>query len=442
MAGSDISNVAALVEHMRTSKFDLGSMLTAKARSAERTHTAGTLRDQLNHQAWNMAKLAAQTPKQFEAFALLIGMDRHSEQIETLRFALQAISHLERNELAFAPQSSGSQVRPDPASASLAARVLHATLAMLAPDRPAPAGDQVGDIYAWRQGYREDGPGSDLALTKERIYKFVSEYVRRAECPRSLGDAVKNQNRQPMNLRTLRSFGTHHRPVNAIYDGVNGHLDDILKKCIGPELDNHYRILDAGDPQVALMSYAILNFWRGIPKDRREKYKLLDADIRKICKHASGILDGARRDCSRSEAYKADPVDVEVTLHNLERFASSLPGTGNQSVKHPELDRLRNARLSIEMFDTVSHATICRTTARRNSTTSSMSSRCITSSTSCSTRQSRWPSDRRHSQAVKRWQTTCGTALPGHSAISAMSPSATRARRSPSMDRACMPVQR
>ena len=40
---------------------------------------------------------------------------------------------------------------------------------------------QAGVLFAWHQGFREDGPGSDLANTKARLAKFVGRTIPRVE---------------------------------------------------------------------------------------------------------------------------------------------------------------------------------------------------------------------------------------------------------------------
>jgi hypothetical protein len=104
-----------------------------------------------------------------------------------------------------------SPLRADePGQTALAKRAFDAARGLLEAGADALTPDQCGALLAWRQGFREDGPHSELSQTRERLHKFVTKSIPRVE-----------QNR----LKTLLPrmlLGTDTSPLSALGFGTRG----------------------------------------------------------------------------------------------------------------------------------------------------------------------------------------------------------------------------
>lgn len=132
--------------------------------------------------AWRTAQLLSRSHHGFEALTGLMQTPPTPEQAHTARAFLQAADHVHTAATTAAdptallhahPAGSGTQAE------SLAVNVMHAAALKLRGE-PVSA-QQAGVLFAWHQGFREDGPGSDLANTKARLAKFVGRTIPRVE---------------------------------------------------------------------------------------------------------------------------------------------------------------------------------------------------------------------------------------------------------------------
>jgi len=132
--------------------------------------------------AWRAAQLLSRSHPGFEALTALMQTPPAPEQAHTARAFLQAADHVHTAATTAAdptallhahPAGSGTQAQ------ALAVNVMHAGALKLRGE-PVSA-QQAGVLFAWHQGFREDGPGSDLANTKARLAKFVGRSIPRVE---------------------------------------------------------------------------------------------------------------------------------------------------------------------------------------------------------------------------------------------------------------------
>lgn len=79
-------------------------------------------------------------------------------------------------------QSRLAAIEPGPTA--LAKRAFDAAVSLLEDGPDSLTADQCGALFAWRQGFREDNRGSDLAQARERLYKFLTQTIPRVEEPR------------------------------------------------------------------------------------------------------------------------------------------------------------------------------------------------------------------------------------------------------------------
>lgn len=98
----------------------------------------------------------------------------------------------------------------EPGSTALAKRAFDAARTLLESGSDALTLDQCGALLAWRQGFREDGTGSDFSQTRERLHKFVTKSIPRVE-----EDRWKT-------LLPRMLLGKHASPLSALRFGTRG----------------------------------------------------------------------------------------------------------------------------------------------------------------------------------------------------------------------------
>ena len=183
--------------------------------------------------AWRTAQLLSRSHHGFQALCSLMQTPPAPEMRQTARSFLQAADHLH------SAAASATATASDPATllqthaagsgtraTSLAVSVLHAAARKLS-DAPVSA-QATGALFAWRQGFREDGPGSDLANTKARLAKFVGRSIPRVE-------------KQGVRTHFWRMIGKKKSPLSAAALGMHGaHRAGLVK-----ELDTYTAALRA-----------------------------------------------------------------------------------------------------------------------------------------------------------------------------------------------------
>ena len=93
---------------------------------------------------------------------------------------------------------------------TLAKRTFDAVGTLLEHGPDSLSDDQCGALFAWRQGFREDGQHSELSQTRERMHKFVSKTIPRVE---------ENRSRT---LLPRMLLGTQASPLSALQFGTRG----------------------------------------------------------------------------------------------------------------------------------------------------------------------------------------------------------------------------
>lgn len=144
--------------------------------------------------AWRTAEVLARTDEGCALLADLMHVAPPPAEREALRTMLQAIDHLRATPAMRGHEDASTQAvsRRAPALGdSLARRVVLASAARLDGNATAGGADAKGDLFAWRQGFRDDGPGSPLAALRGRACKFVRKAVPRAE-NRGAGKLLNN----------------------------------------------------------------------------------------------------------------------------------------------------------------------------------------------------------------------------------------------------------
>ncbi|WP_347555538.1 hypothetical protein [Robbsia sp. KACC 23696] len=130
----------------------------------------------------------------------------------------------------------GDPAHPDMArwrEAPLAWRSGEAALAMLRANGSAALlhPDAVGDFVAWQHGFREDGPGSDYALTRGRLHKFTAKTIPRAAQSQSKNFIPRLFGKRRSPLSALPRFGTQGVPRKAIkveHEALKAGIDAVI----------------------------------------------------------------------------------------------------------------------------------------------------------------------------------------------------------------------
>ncbi|MHA6890162.1 hypothetical protein [Ralstonia pseudosolanacearum] len=133
--------------------------------------------------AWRTAQLLARYHAGFDALCSLMQIPDVPEQRQAAHAFLQAADALQHGSVkpAASPQALLDKHPIDGAAPEerLAIKTLHGAAAVLRGKVPTP--EQAGALFAWRQGFREEGPGTALDKTKARIGRFVRRVIPRVE---------------------------------------------------------------------------------------------------------------------------------------------------------------------------------------------------------------------------------------------------------------------
>lgn len=214
--------------------------------------------------AWRTAQLLSRSHHGFEALTSLMQAPPTPEHAHTARAFLQAADHVHTAATSAAdptallhahPPGSGTQ------AASLAINVMHAAALKL---RGEPVGaQQAGVLFAWHQGFREDGPGSDLANTKARLAKFVGRTIPRVE-KQTAGShfwQMIGKKKSPLSSAALGMHGAQRpglvKEMDAYTAALRTMIDTLAQAGNAPSL---HTIAHPGD----LWRSAILAHWAGL----------------------------------------------------------------------------------------------------------------------------------------------------------------------------------
>ncbi len=133
--------------------------------------------------AWRTAQLLARYHAGFDALCSLMQIPDVPEQRQAAHAFLQAADALQHGSVkpAGSPQAllDKHPIGSGTPEESLAIKTLHGAAAVLRGEAPTP--EQAGALFAWRQGFREEGPGTALDKTKARIGRFVRRVIPRVE---------------------------------------------------------------------------------------------------------------------------------------------------------------------------------------------------------------------------------------------------------------------
>lgn len=154
----------------------------------------------------------------------------------------------------------------DHAATALAARATGAAYRMLTPDARLSDAEKAA-VFAWEQGFRQDGHGSPLQAVQARLGKFVRKTIPRVKASR---------------LKSFlpRLLGMKKSPLSAVGHGMHGAQRSSLKveraaisaalKATTGHLYQHLvrdadAILTAASPLAALAAVASLGYWHAQP---------------------------------------------------------------------------------------------------------------------------------------------------------------------------------
>ncbi|GAB7538359.1 autotransporter [Burkholderia sp. 3C] len=183
--------------------------------------------DETRARAWLAARTLSRTEEGFDALQVLRGPrpDDTPLRINAQRTMLEAADHADPG-----PHDALTPAN-DPAPGAVQARNVAAggtpTLAARAFSAAATANTHgvaqmsaahKGDFFAWRQHYREDGPGTPLAKTRSRLHKFT-------------GKALDQAGETRWKTFAARSVGKHRAPLAALRGGTQ----DVTRATIAKE---------------------------------------------------------------------------------------------------------------------------------------------------------------------------------------------------------------
>ncbi|AMP39823.1 hypothetical protein [Ralstonia solanacearum] len=133
--------------------------------------------------AWRTAQLLARYHAGFDALCNLMRIPNVPEQRQAAHAFLQAADALQHGSVKPVDSPQGLLDKHPIGSGApeerLAIKTLHGAAAVLRGETPTP--EQAGALFAWHQGFRQEGPGTDLDKTKARIGRFVGRIIPRVE---------------------------------------------------------------------------------------------------------------------------------------------------------------------------------------------------------------------------------------------------------------------
>ncbi|WP_197322991.1 hypothetical protein, partial [Ralstonia solanacearum] len=225
--------------------------------------------------AWRTAQLLARSHGGLEALCDLMRLPQVPAHRHAAHAFLQAADRLQRGAAGPAASPQALLQRHPPGSGrpedSLAIKTLHAAAAQLRGDALDPG--QVGTLFAWRQGFREEGPGSDLAKVKARTAKFVNRTIRRVEhhgWRTTLWQTI-GKKKSPLSVARLGMQAAHREGLAKEYATYGKSLRTAVQA-----LKDHYRHALAAPPAAlrvplpwhsadAMWQSAILMHWASLP---------------------------------------------------------------------------------------------------------------------------------------------------------------------------------
>ncbi|MGD7311231.1 protein-L-isoaspartate(D-aspartate) O-methyltransferase, partial [Ralstonia pseudosolanacearum] len=298
--------------------------------------------------AWRTAQLLSRYHAGFEALCDLMRLPQTPAHRHAAHAFLQAADALQRGAaspralLQHCPPGSGA---PDD---SLAIKTLHAAAAQLRGEALSP--EQTGALFAWRQGFRAEGPGSDLAKVKARTAKFVNRTIRRVENHgwRSTLWQVVGKKKSPLSAARLGMQAAHRVSLDKEYTAYAASLRTALGM-----LGARYREALALSPAHADLPWkqaeqmwqgAILQHWASLPADAPlSAYVLTHDTLRMLGEQLRHTVLRVREELTISLAHSAeagdtpDPgmLDKLKTLVELSRQANLNLGASNLPVAPP-----------------------------------------------------------------------------------------------------------
>ncbi len=243
--------------------------------------------------AWHAARRLARTDAGFEALEHLrrtVG-NQPPEANPTTRMAhlmmLQAADALEPDLDAAAydpaPGATAQRHAPpagaEPSGAPFAWRAYHAAQTLTAHGRAAMSPDQKGTFFAWRQNFRDDGRGSELAQARVRLNKFAAKTIDQGAdsrwktyLPRLFGKSVAPQRALGYGIQgALRGQVTSEK--SALHKAMKAALPPLIDR---PEM-RPAAALSHARPERSIAELAALHVWLesgGFTNDRPDAQQL------------------------------------------------------------------------------------------------------------------------------------------------------------------------
>ncbi|AJK48304.1 hypothetical protein [Burkholderia plantarii] len=226
--------------------------------------------DATRARAWLVARTLSRTDEGFDALRTLRGPGHEPPlQLMAQRMMLQAADHADPG------PHDALTAAGDPAPGAVQARLLAGPDAAKLPARAFAAAaiantggatrmrpDQKGDFFAWRQHFRDDGAGTPLAMTRERLHRFTGKTLDRA-----------GENR--WKTFAARAVGKHRSPLAAVRNGTQdvtrltiakekkalGELADRREALLGLPAMQPAATLGHAQPAHSLVELAALHVW-------------------------------------------------------------------------------------------------------------------------------------------------------------------------------------
>ncbi|MHA6907572.1 hypothetical protein ACQUJS_03915 [Ralstonia pseudosolanacearum] len=302
--------------------------------------------------AWRTAQLLSRYHAGFEALCDLMRLPQTPAHRHAAHAFLQAADALQRGAAGPATSPRALLQRCPPGSGapddSLAIKTLHAAAAQLRGEALSP--EQTGALFAWRQGFRAEGPGSDLAKVKARTAKFVNRTIRRVEnhgWRSTLWQAV-GKKKSPLSAARLGMQAAHRVSLAKEYTAYAASL----RTAVGT-LGARYREALAQSPAHADLPWkqaeqmwqgAILQHWASLPADAPlSAYVLTHDTLRTIGKQLRRTVLRVREELTIGLAHSAQAGDTPApgmldklkTLVELSRQANLNLGASNLPVAPP-----------------------------------------------------------------------------------------------------------
>ncbi|MCY0386710.1 hypothetical protein OVY01_05555 [Robbsia sp. Bb-Pol-6] len=218
--------------------------------------------------------------------------------------------------------------RHDPAAA-LSHRTIGAAARLLNEGAQALSERERYDLFSWRQGDRDDAPGSDLARKNHRLEKFVTRTIPRLaqsrwERARNLPRRILGKDKSPLSAPTLGLGGvprdTLQNEQAKLRAGMREALDELTRAPAGgtSPLDATAALRHA-DPIGSLVELAALHVWLegGLTKDR-----VTAADLPVIAGKARTLAEAATPDAPEGVALAAFANRNGEALRGVAPFAA------------------------------------------------------------------------------------------------------------------------